>query len=322
MKFATSFLICLVSICLFPCPPIFAKDLKGCSDHPMISRYAGSEILRCATDKFNEYPLLVKKATRYGGIAKNLDATEKIEGKVTRITYSTPKERSTLEVLRNYEAALKGEGFTFLFSCSNTDCGGRNFNHAAGPDMAEFAENYEDQRYLAARLKRAEGDISVSLYVVRNTSGGGPAHNRLFTQLVVVEARPMEAGMVTIDAGAMAEEISKTGRVALYGIYFDTDKTVVKPESKPTLEEIAKLLKKHSSLELVIVGHTDNQGAFDHNMDLSKRRAKAVVDSLVKNYGIKGSRLQHWGVGYLSPVASNKSEAGRAKNRRVELVER
>ncbi len=322
MKYATSFLICLISICLFSCPPIFAKDLKGCSDHPMVSRYAGSEIVRCTTDKFNEYQLLVKKAVRYGGIAKNLDAAEKIEGKVTRITYSTPKERSTLEVFKNYEGALKEGGFTILFSCSNKDCGGRNFNHAVVSQTREFGENYRDQRYLAARLKRAEGDVTVSLYVVRNTSGGGPARNLLFTQLDVVEGRPMEAGMVTIDASAMAEEISKTGRVALYGIYFDTDKAEVKPESKPTLEEIAKLLKKHTSLELVIVGHTDNQGAFDYNMNLSKRRAKAVVDSLVKEYGIKGSRLQHWGVGYLSPVASNKSETGRAKNRRVELVER
>ena len=271
--------------------------------------------------KFNEYRLMVKKAKKYGGKEKNLDATVKVEGKITQITYKTSKERSTVEVFRNYESALKGAGFETLYSCANNECGGRNFNHAVAP-YELFGENYEDQRYLASKLKRPEGDVYVSLYVVRNTNTPGPTHKLLYTKLDVIETQPMEAAMVTIDANAMADEISKTGRVALYGIYFDTAKTEIKPESKPALDEIAKLLNKNKSLELVIVGHTDNQGTLENNMDLSKRRAKAVMDLLVKDYGIKGSRLQHWGVGYLSPVASNKAEAGRKMNRRVELVEK
>ena len=88
------------------------------------------------------------------------------------------------------------------------------------------------------------------------------------------------------------------------------------------IHEIVKLLKNNKSLELVVVGHTDNQGSFDHNMELSKRRAQAVVDKLVRDNGIQSNRLQYWGVGFLSPVASNKSEDGRKKNRRVELVEK
>ena len=296
---------------------LFAKDYKGCNDHPMISRYAGSEIIRCKKDKFDEYKLLTGKVER-----NKTGPNIKVEGKVTKNIYRTPAERTTLEVMKNYETVLKGADFEILYSCSNKDCGGRNFNHTVVSYSREFAENYKDQRYLAAKLKRDEGDVYVALYVARNTSSGGPTKDLVFTQLNVIEARPMEANMVTIDASAMEKELSATGRVALYGIYFDTNKAVVRPESKPSLDEITKLLNKNKSMDLVVVGHTDNQGAFDYNMNLSKQRAKAVVDSLVNNFGISKSRLQHWGVGYLSPVAANKSEAGRAKNRRVELVEK
>ena len=116
--------------------------------------------------------------------------------------------------------------------------------------------------------------------------------------------------------------IDATGRIALYGIHFDTDKTEIKPASKETLAQIAKLLTDQGELELVVVGHTDNQGKLDYNMDLSKRRAEAVKRALVADYGIEAGRLAAWGVGYLAPVASNRAEDGRARNRRVELVER
>jgi OOP family OmpA-OmpF porin len=95
--------------------------------------------------------------------------------------------------------------------------------------------------------------------------------------LDVIDAVPIKTGMVTIEAAAMAKGISSSGHVALYGIYFDTDKADLKPESQPTLQEIAKLLKQDPSLKLHIVGHTDNVGGFDYNIGLSERRAAAVV---------------------------------------------
>ena len=138
--------------------------------------------------------------------------------------------------------------------------------------------------------------------------------------LDVIDAVPIETGMVTVDAAAMAKDISATGHVALYGIYFDTDKADIKPESQPALEEITKLLKQDPSLKLFIVGHTDNVGAHDYNLGLSERRAAAVVKELTTKHGIAAARLKPAGVGMLSPVAPNDSEEGRAKNRRVELV--
>lgn len=126
---------------------------------------------------------------------------------------------------------------------------------------------------------------------------------------------------VTADAKSMAQDISATGKVAVYGIYFDFNKADVKPESEPVLKEIAKLLKQNPKLNLYVVGHTDNVGSLATNMGLSQRRADAVVQALVSKHGVDAKRLTSHGVGPLCPVASSKTEEGRAKNRRVELVE-
>lgn len=308
----------LSAIFAFPAASTTAADVEGSRDHPMISRYAGSEIIRFDEREFDEYALLTSEAKHRGGKEENLESCQMLEGGVTRITYRAPAGRSTLEVFRNYETALTEAGFEALYSCSDAACGGRYFNHAVVPYDLVFGDNYEDQRYLAARLAREEGDIYVSLYVARDQGAGSAAA----TQLDVITTKPMEGGMVTIDADAMAKGIAAEGHIAVYGIYFDTDKSDIKPESRPTLVEIAKLLTADPALELMIVGHTDNVGAPDYNLALSRRRAQAVVDALVSDHGIAASRLSHSGAGLTSPVASNRTEEGRAKNRRVELVER
>jgi outer membrane protein OmpA-like peptidoglycan-associated protein len=117
----------------------------------------------------------------------------------------------------------------------------------------------------------------------------------------------------------MAKDLARAGRVAIYGTYFDTDKADLKPESKPILAEIAKLLKQDPTLTLYVVGHTDSVGSLEPNMDLSPRRAEATVKALVSEYGVDPKRPKPFGVGPLSPVASNDTDPGRAKNRRVEL---
>ena len=127
--------------------------------------------------------------------------------------------------------------------------------------------------------------------------------------------------MVTVDAGAMAKAIESSGRVALYGIYFDFNKADVKPESEATLQEIATLLKQTPTRKLLVVGHTDNVGTFAFNMDLSQRRAAAVVAALTTRFGIAKERLTPVGVSFASPVAPNTDDNGRAQNRRVELVD-
>ncbi len=119
----------------------------------------------------------------------------------------------------------------------------------------------------------------------------------------------------------MNQSIHDSGKVALYGLYFDTDKDAIKPESQPTLAEIAKLLNSQPALRLRVVGHTDNQGKTDYNLDLSRRRAASVQRELSGKYSVSAGRLDTFGCGAHSPIASNEVEDGRAKNRRVELVQ-
>lgn len=128
----------------------------------------------------------------------------------------------------------------------------------------------------------------------------------------------METGLVS--AMEIATEIQRKGHVAIYGIYFDFDKADIKPESEPAIKEIAKVLDENPKLKVHIVGHTDNVGKLDYNIELSKRRAEAVVRELLVKYKISKDRLRAFGVGSLCPVATNDTEDGRAKNRRVEVV--
>ncbi|MGB5288492.1 MAG: OmpA family protein [Ignavibacteriaceae bacterium] len=140
-------------------------------------------------------------------------------------------------------------------------------------------------------------------------------------QVWIVEEEEMEQDIV-VDAKSMMSDINAQGRVALYGIYFEFDKSEVKPESDPALKEISKLLAENPKLKLYVVGHTDNVGDFSYNMKLSQSRADAVVKDLISKYGVDKNRLTPAGVGPLAPVTINDTEEGKAKNRRVELIKK
>ncbi|MBP1628887.1 MAG: OmpA/MotB domain protein [Holophagaceae bacterium] len=137
--------------------------------------------------------------------------------------------------------------------------------------------------------------------------------------LRIVEKGEMKQEVVA-DAAALGAGIKAEGRIAVYGILFDTGRSEIKPGSEVALQEIAKLLKGQPALRLHVVGHTDNVAGLELNMKLSRARAEAVVAALTGSYGISSARLIPHGIGPIAPVASNDKEAGRAKNRRVELV--
>ena len=140
-------------------------------------------------------------------------------------------------------------------------------------------------------------------------------------QVWIIEKEEMKQEIV-VNAKAMLDNINSQGHIALYGIYFDFDKSVVKPESDPSLEQISKLLTENPSLSLYVVGHTDNVGDLEYNKNLSRARAKAVVDKLVSKYNIAKERLVAEGVGPLAPVSTNDTDEGKALNRRVELIKK
>jgi OmpA-OmpF porin, OOP family len=179
----------------------------------------------------------------------------------------------------------------------------------------DYVHNWFGQgRYLLARVDRPEGTVYAALYL-------GEAGRGNVAVLRVVETKEMEKGKIEfINASEMDQALTGKGKVDIYGILFDFDKADVKPESKPTLDEIGKLLNDKSDLKLKIVGHTDNQGTPEYNLDLSNRRAAAVVVVLTSEYSVAPDRLSSEGAGLTQPIASNDTEEGRALNRRVELV--
>jgi OmpA-OmpF porin, OOP family len=324
------------------------SDLASGKDHPLIKRYEGSVIIGYDARKYGDLSMILGPVKR-GGPGKRTTLTptknQRVEGATTRILYVAPEGRSPLEVMRNYEQELKSNGFELLYRCARAECGteddgllGEYYLYSAdrrlkqtprsastigrAGQVSEYALNSAgDQQFLAAKRKGPKGEMFVSVYAA---TGGFRLHKdtfgRAITLLDVVETTPMETKMVTVDAAAMAKDIASTGRVALYGIYFDHDKADIKPESAPTLQEIAALLKQDPKLSLYVVGHTDGVGQFDYNVKLSERRAASVVQALATQHGIDAKRLRPAGVGMLAPVAPNDSDEGRAKNRRVELV--
>jgi len=217
------------------------------------------------------------------------DRVQVVEGQYTYLDYYANdgvKYPSGMQIVANYKNAVKSIG---------------------GETVYEF----EDGGTQYITLKVVKNNVEVWVYVE------GPSNGMY--KVFLVEKQAMKQDIVA-SADSLLGAIRQTGRVAVYGIYFDTAKSDLKPDSEPTLKEIAKLLKTDPKLKLYVVGHTDNQGAFDYNLTLSNARANAVIQALTGKYGVAVSRLTPFGAGPTSPVASNSSEEGRALNRRVELV--
>ena len=290
--------------------PNFAADVAGSSDYPGIGRFPGSEIKTYQIENYGETALAT------GPVKSAADAektSRKVEGKITRTVYRVPPRSAALEVCRNFETRVGEAGFETIFSGGPAEIRPYEFKYKHPVEILDEISMTDEIHYLAANKTVGGAEVYLSVLVSPHSGGDG-----LRVRLIAVETKAMEMRMV--DAKKMRLDIGETGKVALYGIYFDHDKAVVKPESKPTLDEIAKLLGAAPSLKLIVVGHTDNAGSFDYNQNLSRSRARAVVDALIADYNIAQGRLRSDGVGYLAPAATNDTEEGRALNRRVELV--
>lgn len=326
MRIKKSLLACLIGLLLWIPNIHAAQDLKGSRDHPLVGRFAGSNIHVYGSKSFDQYELGLGGVAREGSNYK-WTKSDKLEGKVTRITYVAPREATPLAIVRSYEEALKKAGFEVIYaSDSEKDLYYFvSWYDQASPDPNQDATRNrrvllgeKSPRYLAARLRRAEGDVYVAIYA---NAGGRVLIDFPKVQVDVVELRPLEGGLIAVvTADKMAEGLEKTGRIAIYTIYFDTGKAELKSESEASLKEIAKLIQQNRNLKLYVVGHTDNVGELPYNVDLSQRRAQGVVQALVSRQGIDAKRLHSAGVGPLAPVSPNKTDEGRAKNRRVELV--
>lgn len=320
-------------------------DLAGLSDPPGLKRYTGSVLIYRDDVAYDEIDFPAGKALRVDGVPIKNSKALTSSGKRALAMYIAPAGRSALEVIRGYQQDLRGEGFEPVFECVDASCGegygeimpgsGRGFTNLyiakdfitkashfspAGCAGGNFISNF---RYALMQRPADKHVVAVTAY---NSGDVGIYCNKKDFQarasLFVVRVQPAarEQNMIAVSAKEMSDAMTTTGRIALYGIFFDTGKAEVKPESKAALTEIANLMKSQPQLKLNVVGHTDSQGSVEANFDLSKRRALAIKAALAAQYGVPDARTAAHGVAHLAPVASNGDDAGRAKNRRVELV--
>ncbi|MPY88533.1 MAG: OmpA family protein [Luteitalea sp.] len=326
------------------------EDTEGSQDNPVLKRYEGSFIVAYEQQRYAEFTLpfsplelVPEKKDNHNNQLHEPKEQKALEGPYTRLVYLVPGDRSPLEVLRNYQDEIKGKSGKTLFECKDVECGGDPKRSSSGgggktslamylyPEdrvakdrsvgSCALTTRIADQHYAAAELPDDGAHVSVLTYTVNSTAGSCQDLNgRTVAVVDIVEGEAREEKMVTVSAEDMAGGLSSAGKVALYGIYFDSNKADVKPESAETLQEIAALLEGDPKLSLYVVGHTDSEGGYDYNIDLSDQRAASVVKELAAKHGVDAKRLKPAGVGLLAPVASNAAEEGRAKNRRVELV--
>ena len=311
-------------------------DLPGAADHPLVKRFTGSWL---AGQRASSWDAAVVPGSA------ELDKADKrwfkepltLEGKVTQTVYIAPAGKSALEVWRNYEQALNAAGLKKRFVCER-NCADlyfawhkqseptKGFNWAKGyittPSGSRYsltsALSVDDGRMLVGTLGKPGQEATVLLY---NSLAANATTGQVATYLQIVEPKAMETGQVSVDPAALQAGLAAEGHVTLTGLFFDTGKTELKPESKAQLDAMAELLKNQPTLKAWIVGHTDNVGGFEANEKLSLARAQAVVAALTAApYKVDAKRLVPKGLASLAPVAGNGDDAGRAKNRRVELV--
>jgi outer membrane protein OmpA-like peptidoglycan-associated protein len=322
-KIFFAWMVCSSALCMAA-----AQDVPNSSDPAGMKRYEGSELVGYRAPKFDEYllPLGVPTSTDPPAYKKS----QRIEGQVSYYTYVAPEGRTTAELFRNYKQEFARLNLDILYVKDADQPGwfGPTFTKVAkASDIGDIlAYNQDEERMVVGKSKEAQPTYYVVFVTAFRDCNMPDRLRKLMTkgrplaQLVVVSADTMELKMTFVNADDMKLALHDSGKVALYGLYFDTDKDAVKAESQPTLAEIAKLMKADASLRLHVVGHTDNEGKPDYNLELSGRRAANVVAQLTSKYGIAANRLDAFGCGLYAPVASNEAESGRAKNRRVELV--
>ena len=305
-----------------------AQDAEDCADHAAITRYPGSVIEWCKTDNYLPYFIPVGPVTGYRTIGEWVET----EGRVTRNFYSLKDERTHPEVWKNYKDALLAAGFEIIAEGMQPErnvrgeVGGGSWlgiyyrknpfgKPGAVGKLVSGTSSSGGTGVVFGKKERAEDTIYALVSLEQHSK------DEVATLITVVETKAAETGLVIANAEAMGKDIEELGRTVLDGLMFEHDKATLMPESKPALDEIAKFLKS-SDKDFFVVGHTDSVGTFAYNEKLSADRAMAVREALIADYAITPARLEAHGVGPLVPVFTNSSDGGKAKNRRVELVER
>ncbi|TDR93931.1 OmpA family protein [Enterovirga rhinocerotis] len=321
---------------IIACGLTFTAGAALAQDHPLLGHYEGSKQVGHQVASYDEATIIVGPIEEKGSTEQRGTGWQTLEGKVFTLYYRLPPGRSSLEGIRNFQQSLQQKGFEVPFVCS-TEAGTCFTGNERRPglflglaldgktDLPKFDGDFVrnqfyngNGRYLYAKRSQGGATVHVSLAIADDESRGGRA-----VIARVIESGEMETGKIQVKQQAeIKKDFDQSGRTTIYGILFDFDKADIKPESAPQLKEISDLMARNPGISVEVVGHTDNQGGQAYNLRLSQNRAAAVVAELTARYGVAAGRLTSRGMGMDQPVASNADEAGRALNRRVELIRR
>ncbi len=303
---------------------IFAQktsDIKNGKDYPLVSRFEGSIMQFYKLTKWDTYKLPVYTDNTKEPNYKNPLI---LEGKVERWQYTTTPDNNPAYIMKNFENAFKKSNYKILLE-------GKPGNDFEEGPAGFYGDYYGSQKKL--NLEKfgfgfdAIGNHKAIIIAKTNNNGKNIYIAEVISDFSnvtvitqdIIEVEEAKTGMV--NSKNMDDGIRTNGHIAIYDIHFDTGKSEIKSESDDALQNIAEYLSAHSDKKYIIVGHSDNIGDFEANLKLSKERAEAVKNELVSKYSVKAEQLIAYGDGQTAPVSTNSTKEGRAKNRRVEIVE-
>ncbi len=301
-------------------------DVKGSSDYPGLSRYKGAIIQEYNVINYGEFYFGLSEPVRknFGGHGQFFNKYLDVKGKIMNNQYLIPVTEGVLKVYENYKNALTVAGYNILYiehnknSCFWRDdyYGGDGNWFSKFPKESYKVDCDKDYYYIVAKGVKDSIDVYVGLYI---GTGGNWGQNFVIVNQSVVEALPLQLGLVKADN--ISQNIKASGHSIFYDIHFASASANINTNSNNQIKEIASYLKANPKKNYYIVGHTDNVGNFASNMTLSENRAKAVMNELITKYGVDANQLKAYGVADLSPITSNSTDKGKARNRRVEIVE-
>lgn len=295
--------LCSLALLLAPAFPLCAQeeDAEGCKDHPLFTRMPGFRIAECKQSQFEQKRFPTGPVLADGGVVKSTA----VEGAFFYLSYELKEGQtkpSPLQTMRNFQNAAKAAGGTVLAS----------YPDWCKAEVDESLSGGGNSCILYGSTLKFTGQGKKETWAFVESNGEGEGY-----EISLVEREAMKQD---ITVNQLREQLDKDGFITLY-INFDTGSATIQQDSLPQLEQVAQMLQADPALKLEVGGHTDNVGTAESNQKLSDARARSVLASLVKQ-GIGAGRMTAKGYGQTAPIADNRTEDGRAKNRRVELVKK
>ncbi len=323
----------LAALCItVAAQPVMAqRAIEDAAPHPMVPLPAEGYITR---DEFTDFAEIEFLASPHpGGRDPDFEETVQVEGAWRQMEYTVDGlELSLLRMYRGYLQHFESSGFEVIFNGIGEELSirdGYTFMTYERDFLARTpSPSSESNAYILVRSPDEQTIIAVSFFsrqnarrmMVNAVESEEMAPLDLFSPEPEPEPEP-EVVMVPQEVEELESGLVQDGRVIVNAILFEFDRAEILPESAQALETVTDLLRGRPELKLLVVGHTDGVGSFDYNLRLSVERAQAVVGWLGNRGGIDASRLRAAGAGPMSPITTNRTENGRAQNRRVELVE-